>query len=140
MLMEHLCLFHLACRISIARLPMLPGASVGRSRGRRSAPDKPDHRVDQKTVFSVQKRFPCRELEGRSPSKVAGGVGGGSPPPIVGAFGLDGNLAWSLVLMIGVRAKLYSFTGEERVHSKVRASQGFLPAGFNFLLKKAETN
>ena len=33
--------------------------------------------------------FPCRELEGRSPSKVAGRVGGGSPPPIVPASSLD---------------------------------------------------
>ena len=34
---------------------------------------------------------PCGELEGRSPSKVAGGVGGSSRPPIVAAFGLGGN-------------------------------------------------
>ena len=62
-----------------------------------SAPDKPDHckpdhRVDQKTAFSEQKPIPCRELEGRSPSAVAGGVGGGSPPPRVAAFGLGGSL------------------------------------------------
>ena len=55
-------------------------------------------RLDAKALDCGAKAFDfsCRELEGRSPSKVAGGVGGGSPPPRVAAFGLGGSLRATL--------------------------------------------
>ena len=43
-------------------------------------------------------------------------------------------------VVLTIYYKDHSFTGEERVHSSVLASQGFLPASFNFLLKNAVTN